>query len=425
MEKIAIIGIGCAGYHCIKALREQGYTGEIHVYSDQDHPTANPMLTTYYVADRIPRDRMFPFGSLAQLEADYQVCLHMQTPVSRVIAADHSLLFADGSVEAFDKILISTGARAVSPRLGQRANGRAFLMRTVSEADALKEMLTHQTVRSATVVGASMVGIKIVELLLQRGVHVSMVDMADRLFPLACMQETADILENDLQTRGIDLYLKHGVDHIEESDSEISTFLTDGKKLTTDLVVLCIGTRANVELVANTEVVENEPIQVNRGIVVNNKMQTNIPGIYAAGDCCEGLNVQTGKTMIIGLWANAAAQGETAGCNMAGKNTSYPGSIPNNITHYFDQNFIGIGDPNLPGERYVHTDKNGTVAAIHENGKLKCVNILGNYRISGMVKEYLLAQITGSEETLTVSDAGLLRASGVPADFIELLGGKK
>ncbi|MBR3403123.1 MAG: FAD-dependent oxidoreductase [Parasporobacterium sp.] len=423
MQKFAIIGMGCAGYHGVKSLREHGYEGEIHVFSDVSHPTANPMLTTYYVAGKIPRERMFPFGSLEEFTREFDVQVHADTKVLRVDTGSRCVVLEDGTREAFDKILIATGARAVSPALGQGGAGRTFLMRTVSDADQLKTMLEQNRVSSAVVVGASMVGIKVVELLYNRNVKVTMVDMASRLFPLACMQETAEILEQDLKDRGIDLLFRTGVDHVEETGEEVKTFLTDGTCLTSDILVLCIGTRANVELVANTQVIESEPVKVNRGIVVNTRMETNVPGIYAAGDCCEGTNLQTGETMIIGLWANAAAQGSCAGANMAGCVEEFPGSLPNNITHYFDKDFIGIGDPDLPGERNIFTNSHGMVSVIHEKDQLKCVNILGNYRISGMVKEYFVHRITGQGEDLTIADAGLLRASGVPEDFIVLLGG--
>ena len=422
MNKIAVIGLGCAGYHGIKALRENGWTGQIHVYSDGSFSAANPMLTTYYVSGKIPREAMFPFGSLQKLQEDYDVTVHIEEPVTHVDTASMTLLLGDRRTESFDQILISTGARAVSPDLGQGGHGRTFLMRTVKDADALKKELEEKTVRSALVVGASMVGIKVAELFYERGIKVAMADMAERLFPLACMTETAQILEQELEAKGIRLLLQRGVKRVEESEDSVKTWLTDGECIETDLLVLCIGTRANVELAANTEVVQEEPVLVNRGIVVNEKMQTNIPGIYAAGDCCEALNIQTGTTMIIGLWANAAEQGRVAGCNMAGVEALYEGSIPSNITHYFNQTFIGIGDPNLPGTRYVWNGKEGVVTAICEDGCLQCVNILGNYRISGMVKEYLMDRIRGQKDPVTLSDVGFLRSSGLPEELIGLLG---
>jgi len=425
MEKTAIIGLGCAGYHAIKELRSHGWKGEIHVFSDGAQSAANPMLTTYYVSGKIPREAMFPFGSPEKLKEEYDVILHTQEPVRHIDSVSRTLLFENSRSEPFDRILISTGARAVSPKLGQGGFGRTFLMRTPEDAQKLKDMLDQNRTASALVVGASMVGIKVVELLHDRSIDVSLADMADRLFPLACMNETAQILQEDLETKGIKLNLGKGVDHVEESEEGVKTWLTDGTCADADILILCIGTRANVELVANTEVVEGEPVLVNRGIVVDEHMQTSIPGIYAAGDCCEALNIQTGKTMIIGLWANAAEQGRIAGCNMAGCDERYKGSIPNNITHYFDQTFIGIGDPNLPGKRYVFRNKAGVVTAIGTDDGLQCVNILGNYRISGMVREYLMNRIRGVDDTLTRADEGFLLACGLPEGMISLLRGNK
>ena len=433
MEKIAVIGLGCAGYHGIKALRENGWKGEIHVYSDGSVSAANPMLTTYYVTGRIPMEAMFPFGSLQELKEKYDLILHMEEPVVHVDTMSRTLFIKDRETkfnsspaearrtESYDRILIATGARAVSPVFGQGGHGRTFLMRTPDDAVKLKNMLDQNDIRSALVVGASMVGIKVTEILYERGIRVVMADMAERLFPLACMMEMADILEKDLEDKGIRLLLKHGVKQVEEREESVKTFLSDGQCIEADLLVLCIGTRANVELIANTDVVREEPVLVNRGIVADERMQTNIPGIYAAGDCCEALNIQTGKTMIIGLWANAAEQGRIAGCNMAGGDERYKGSIPANITHYFDQTFIGMGNPDMPGERYIWHTREGTVTAICEGERLHCINILGNYRISGMVKEYLTDRLLGQKEPMTISDAGFLRASGLPEELIRLL----
>ena len=421
MNKIAVIGLGCAGYHGIKALREHGFQGEIHVYSDGAFSAANPMLTTYYVLGKIPREAMFPFGSLQKLREDYNINIHTEERVLHVDTAAKTLLLGERKSEPYNQILISTGARAVAPPLGQGGFGRTFLMRTAADADALKTRLDAGEVSSALVVGASMVGIKVVELLAERGIKVSMADMAKRLFPLASMEEMAQILQKNLIDRGISLLLGSGVDHVEESDNFVKTWLTDGQCLTTDLLVLCIGTRANAELAANMEVVQEEPVRIGRGIIVDGRMQTNIPGIYAAGDCCEALNIQTKKTMIIGLWANAAEQGRIAGCNMAGGDERYKGSIPNNITHYFDQTFIGIGDPESPGRKFVFRNRDGIVTAIYGKDRLECVNILGNYRISGMVKEYLMNRIRGEEEAMSLEDLGFLRACGLPEELIEML----
>lgn len=423
MEKTAIIGFGCAGYHALRAMRQQGYEGEIHVYANVSHPPANPMLTTYYVAGRIPYEGMFPFGSLKELASDYRAVLHMDTNVLRIDTANRQVVLSDQTVEAYNQILIATGARAVSPALGGGSQNHRFLMRTAQDAQKMKKLLDEGKVSSAVVVGASMVGIKVVELLHNRGIDLVLTDLAPRMFPLACMEETAEEIQKDLERRGIVTMLGSGVDRTEEYEQGIFTCLTDGRVLESDILVLCMGTRANVELVANTDVIEQEPVKVNRGIVVDQQMHTSVPGIYAAGDCCEGLNLQTGETALIGLWANAAEQGRCAGINMAGGNALYGGSLPSNITHYFDVDFVGVGDPNIPGRHHIFQNGAETYALTEQDGRISCINMLGSYRNSGMIRQALTRMIAGEDPEFGLDRWGLLAASGVPEEFLRFMGG--
>ena len=78
-KRYAIIGFGCAGYQALTALRESNMEAEIHVFSDLGEPPANPMLTTYYAAGRLPYEALFPFGSLEDIERRYSPVLHMDT----------------------------------------------------------------------------------------------------------------------------------------------------------------------------------------------------------------------------------------------------------------------------------------------------------------------------------------------------------
>lgn len=119
---------------------------------------------------------------------------------------------------------------------------------------------------------------------------------------------------------------------VEEKETGFDCILTDSRHYEADLIVLCIGTRAN------TGVVDPQEVQVDRGILVNEEMETSCPGIYAAGDCSQGREMQTGKQIIIGLWANAGHQGATVGHNMAGGSGNYDGNILHNITHFMGMN---------------------------------------------------------------------------------------
>lgn len=163
-RRYAIVGFGCAGYHALEALRQSDSQGEIHVFSELDQPPANPMLTTYYAAGRLPYEALFPFGSLEEVERKLSPVLHMDAPVAALEKDERALTLATGERMAFDAVLLATGAQPVVPPLGVTVGERVLCMRTVADARRLRQRLEAGDVRSVTVIGASMVGIKIVEL---------------------------------------------------------------------------------------------------------------------------------------------------------------------------------------------------------------------------------------------------------------------
>ena len=113
MQRTAIIGFGCAGFHAAKSMREHGYNGEIHIYSNTDTPPANPMLTTYYVTGTLAYGGMFPFGDLDTLREEYDLILHRDTLVTALDSAQRRLTLRDGRTAFFDNVVLATGA---SPR---------------------------------------------------------------------------------------------------------------------------------------------------------------------------------------------------------------------------------------------------------------------------------------------------------------------
>lgn len=422
MNKYAIVGFGCAGYHAAKAIRESGDHSEIDVYEMTGEPPANPMLTTYYAGERISYEGAHPFGKLEQIKTELSLQMMAETTVKAIDPAKKTVeTDRYGKIE-YDKILISTGARAILPPLNGLPDQRVFLMRTMADAQALKSYIAKNQIKKALVVGASMVGIKLAELFYKKEIPVVIADMAPFLFPLAAYEPVARELERRLVEKGIEFKWQAGIKEITPSGA----LFTDDQEVVADIICLCIGTRANVELVANLDTVQGEDLLIQRGIVVNTKMETNLPGIYAAGDCCEGNNLQTGETAIIGLWANAAYQGETAGKNMAGQAAQYPGNIVHNITHYLHTDFIGLGDTRLAGESVRWGDLKGDlyIEARVQEGKLQSINIIGGKQISGVLKSWLLKKLTDQDAELSEIQLGILRKNGIPQEFINQLGGK-
>ena len=318
------------------------------------------------------------------------------------------------AVRTYDKILIATGASAFAPPVPGLEPECRFLMRTHEDAARLREALEDGQVKSAVVVGASMVGIKVAELLAARE--------SGRCWPI--WRGTSS--RWPLTRRGGGDRPPGGEKRYPSGSGGPSTtwskrafagggtqqfaVMTDGERIQADIAVLCIGTRAN------TGVVDAGEIETSRAILVNERMETSAEGIYAAGDCCAGNNIQSGERQIIGLWANANCQGTVAGTNMAGGEAAFRGNILHNITHFMDMDFIGFGDNRIAGETltFGSLDRGLYIKAVCRDGRLAGINILDSYPISGIIKTTCSACLRTRTAALRPSgrDAGEGRASG-------------
>lgn len=420
MGNYAIVGFGCAGYHAAKAIRTVDSDAAIHIYSDHGMAPYNPMLTTYYASDRLPREGMYPFGTLEKISRSLDLQVHTNTKVQQV--KGRSVVTAQGSRD-YDSVLVATGASAFVPPirgLDTVAEDRVFCMRTNQDAERLRTAVGQGGHATAVVVGASMVGIKIVELLVNAGLHTVLADMAPYLFPLAAYPDFGALLGRRVEAKGVELLFGAGLESVSAQDGGVSVHLSGGITRQADLLVLAIGTRAA------TGILDPEAVQINRGIVVNQYMETSCPGVYAAGDCCESINLQSSETQIIGLWANAAQQGATAGQNMAGGRSVFYGNILHNITHFMDMDFIGLGDNRIRGDEicFGGPDTALYIKAVISQGALASVNILDNYRISGVIKNYFIRLLEGKQKELLPLQRGILAQEGLTKGFVEELEGK-
>jgi NAD(P)H-nitrite reductase large subunit len=306
MNKVAIIGYGCAAAECIKEIRKNRYAGEIHVFTDSKWPVYNPMFTTYYVAGKISFDRLFPYGKDDKFCRDYDVNVHLDSPVINLNAKERLITNQAGFKFNYGQCLIASGASPSLPQVENISSKKVYLIRTPEDAIKLKEALNKRP-EKALVIGASMIGIKLVELLYNAGIEVYLVDSADRIFPLIAHPEGSQIITDRLIKSGVKLKFGVNITQIEEHSAGIRVYFNDNENLDTDLVISCIGVQPNIDFIDCTQV------EVKQGTLVNEQMMTNISGLYAAGDVAQGKNLLTQTPQIIGLWANARYQGRTAG----------------------------------------------------------------------------------------------------------------
>lgn len=422
IRKTAIIGFGGAGYSAAKELRRLDQTAEIHVYSDTDQGPYNPMLTTYYVKGAIPYEGMFPFGALDEIVEELDLHMHREMPVTGIDPGEKKLTFRDGSSDFFDQILISTGASAVMPPVPGIGLPGVFKMRTAQDAVEFKRLLDGERVRDCLVIGASWVGIKVVEDVKMRNLPCTLVDGAPWMFCTAAFESTSKRAQRDLEARGVSVFCGQMLSSIEQGeDGRLTALMKSGDRFSADLIAVCVGVRTN------TAFVKDSGIAANRGILVNSRMETGSPGIYAAGDCCEAADTQSGSPRNIGVWLNAVQQGRVAGANMAGMDREFDANVLVNLAHYLDYDFISIGDISVCGPEdpvYEYEDEQYYIKAVTKGTRIQCLNVINSADSNGLLKNIFIKSLKNPEAAIDTLSICQLKSRGFPDRLIELLGGK-
>ena len=420
MKRLAIVGFGGAGYNAAKAARSVSPDAEIDVYTDTDVGPYNPMLTTYYVKNAIAYDTLFPFGALEKIAQSLRLNIHTGCPVTGLLAQERAVELANGTRRRYDRILLSTGASALMPPIPGIDLPGVLKMRPAADARLLKERIETGGLKDALVVGASWVGIKVIEDFYEKGIACTLVDGAKWIFPVAAFRETAQRIQADLDRKSVRQAYGQMLERIErEPDGRLAACMKGGERFSADTVVVCIGIRPNVGFL------KGSGLEIGRAVRVDRKQQTNIPGIYAAGDCCEGFEMQSGTYKHVGVWANAQNQGRVAGINMAGGNEEFSSNLLLNLAHYLHVDFLSIGDITTccPGDEvYEYEDDYYYIRGVKKGKDIKCINIFGPPESNGILRSGFVKSLQ-HEQTFSDYGVAALQAAGYPDSFIKFLGG--
>ena len=381
-QSLLMIGNGGAAIHAIQAIRATGYKGTLHLVSDTTGPAFNPMLSPYYLAGEISAEQCFPFGQ--QFYETNSVICHFGSPAERLDAGDRKVYLKGGESISYDRCLVATGASSdLPPAPGLRDSQYVFMLRTAEQMIRLYRALSG--VRKAVILGASLLGIQLAEILIRRGIKVTLVDLTTQILPFTAHFKLAPILHQHLIKCGVDLRLGWVLRWVEDVQDGVHLHFQDDQILKADMVLVCTGVKPNIEFLKDTE------IEIDQGILVDDHMQTSVNDIYAAGDVSQGMNQLSGKRERIGLWGNACYQGRTAGLNMAGLDTSYPGSLQQHISAFFGLTFVHLGDINPQGkdietlENFNHSE--GTFRLlVFDRGVLIGANLINCHEEAGWLK---------------------------------------
>ncbi|MBI5553422.1 MAG: FAD-dependent oxidoreductase [Candidatus Diapherotrites archaeon] len=305
MVKFVILGLGSGGFAALMAARKVDPACEIVIVDDKEFDLLHNCGLPYVLDHQIPSfDNLRHTLELNRLKAEM-----MRGKALHVDSVNKKIIVQSGTEQkevSFDSLLISTGARAMIPPIPgvrEHLNQSVFVVHSIESTKALQEKSLHA--KKAVVVGAGAIGLETAAALCENGLEVSVVEMASSVFPRALDEEIAKLVEEQLKTKGIELFLGKRVEEVSARGVRF-----ENQWIEADLVVLAAG------ITPNTDFLNGSGIELQKGFVpVNEFLQTTVSGIYAVGDVALVNHVVTQKPIPTGLATTAYLQGQIAGHN--------------------------------------------------------------------------------------------------------------
>lgn len=333
-EKYLIIGNGISGYYAADAIRKRNEAAEIHMVSSEKLLTYyKPQLSDYLSTDIA--DRRF-FVSPEEWYDKNNIKVTLGVRVENIDKDKKTVVLDDGSELSYDKLILSTGASNFLPPIDGFEKNGVYTIRNIEDAKKVKGDM--KTAKNAVVVGGGLLGLETAWEMKNAGINVTVVELAPHLLSLQLDKEASIIFEKTVSESGITVITSESAEEILGEGCVTGLKLKSGKIISADLIVFSVGIRPNKNLA------EKAGIKVNRGIIVNEKMETNIPDIYACGDNAE-LN---GK--VYGTWPAASEMGKVAGANAAGDETEFHDFVNSVVFNAINTQIFSVGSIKINGD---------------------------------------------------------------------------
>nr|WP_325195286.1 FAD-dependent oxidoreductase [uncultured Oscillibacter sp.] len=341
--KVLIIGGVAAGTKIAAKIKRERRDSEVLILTKGADISYAGCGLPYYVGNVIKtRDELVVNTPKAFMELTGAV---VRTGVE-VIALDRAskqvtavdLSTGEEFTQAYDKLVIATGASPVVPNCEGLELENVFFMRTPDNADALRKKVDAGEIKRAVVVGGGLIGLEVAENLADRGVKTSVIDFAPHVLSEMLDPEISEYIENAMAEAGVIPLTGVGLTGI-TGQGKVEKVLTSRRPMKADAVVLAMGFRPN------TKFLEGTGLEMSKGtILVDEYLRTNDPDIYAAGDCALVTNRTTGARQWSAMGSTANISGRLAAMHMAGAEqiTPYPG-------------VLGTGIAKLPGINMART----------------------------------------------------------------------
>ncbi len=428
-----IIGNSAAGLSAAASIRKNDRDGTISIISSEKYTNYSKPLITYYLAGKVSLEKIYFKNEGFYKNNNFKLILG-----SKVDFLEENKMFAgvaDGSRISYKKLLISSGGKPIIPKIHvvedqNKLVGRkdhenysdiegVFTLTTLKDAIKLKKYIDENNLKSATILGGGLIGLKTAEAMLELGLQITIIELSDRVLAASFDKNASQIIENKIKENKGGIFTNNTIDEIIVTGGKLTgVILRNGKKLATNLLIIAVGVKPNVEFI------QNQSIKLNNGIIVDDYLKTSMDNIYAAGDVAVTRDRLSNEQKNIAIWPLAIRQGDIAGMNMSGEKLKYQGGFFMNSVEILGIPSISIGLNNLDDkankdvrvfsqfnpEKYIY--RKVTI----RNDKVVGIILVGNIERAGIYCGLISNEIDilGIAENIAREDFGIIQ---LPADY--------
>ena len=341
MTHHVILGAGPAGVIAAETIRKNAPADDITLVGDEPDAPYSRMAIPYLLIGNIDERGTYLRKSASHFD-DLRV-RQIKARVTQVDAQARTLRLDNGQSLAFDKLLIATGSHPVRPPIPGIDSPGVHPCWTLADARAIAARAKPGA--RVLQMGAGFIGCIIMEALASRGVKLSVVEMGDRMVPRMMGPVAGGMIRDWCEAKGVQVFTAAKVEAIEsgaqkgllgklasavglsaaDEGGALRVRLSTGQTIEADLVISATGVRPAIAYL------KDSGITCLQGVLTDARMQTNVPGVYAAGDCAEAFDKVSGKTIVSAIQPNAAEQARVAALNMVGQCADLKGVTQINV----------------------------------------------------------------------------------------------
>ncbi len=359
--KIVVIGGGAAGMMFSTQYKKANPDDEVFLFEKSSYVAWAGCPTPYFIADELKKSDVLHGTPEDFIKRGVNVKIHHKVTG---IDIQNKTLNVEGEeingVFGYDKLVIAVGAKSFIPNISGYSKDltNVFTLSHAEEAFKIKDYLTENKdkLKKAVVVGAGFIGLETAEAFNKKGLNVTIIEKAGEILPSFSEKLKAGVYK-EIENRGISLKLNAGVTEIVSQDGKASAVkLDNGEIIDFDIALFSIGITPNIDFIPKN-------LKTDQGkIVVNNKFETNLPDVYAIGDCIFNKFYKTDRNLYAPFGDVANKHGMMLAKYLSGKNISWKGLLRSFATSFYD---IKLAQTGLTLKEALDLGYNADVVEMH------------------------------------------------------------